>query len=81
MGRSRGRTIAIGTAFGLLGLLLIYALGATWLAIQSNLSPGAALAAGVLPFMPFDIVKVVLAALLAAAVAPQLSPLTARRPA
>lgn len=79
VGRNRGRAIATGTAFGLLGLLLIYALGATWLAIQSNLSPSAAFVAGVLPFIPFDIVKVVLAALLAAAVAPQLSPLAARR--
>lgn len=77
--QGRGRAIASGTAFGLLGLLVIYAIGATWLAVQAGLSPGAALVAGVLPFLPFDIVKVVLAALLAAAVAPQLAPTAARR--
>ena len=70
---SRGRAVATGTAFGLLALVVIYAVGATWLAVQSGLTPGAALAAGVLPFVPFDVVKVVLAALLAAAVAPQIS--------
>ena len=70
---TRGRAVASGTVFGLLGLLVIYALGATWLAVQSGLTPGAALVAGVLPFVPFDVVKVVLAALLAAAVAPQIS--------
>ena len=76
---SRGRAVASGTAFGLLGLLVIYALGAAWLSVQAGLSAGEAIAAGVLPFVPFDIIKVVLAALLAAAVAPQLSPIAARR--
>lgn len=70
---SRGRAVAFGTATGLLALLVIYLVGATWLAVQAGLSPGAALTAGVLPFVPFDVVKVVLAALLAAAVAPQIS--------
>jgi biotin transport system substrate-specific component len=70
---ARGRAVASGTAFGLLALLIIYALGAAWLAVQAGLTPGAALATGVLPFVPFDVVKVVLAALLAAAVAPQIS--------
>ena len=75
----RGRAIASGTAFGLLGLVVIYALGAAWLSVQAGLSAGEAFAAGVLPFIPFDILKVVLAALLAAAVAPQLSPIAVRR--
>ena len=75
----RGRAIAGGTAFGLLGLVAIYALGALWLAVQSGLSAGEAIAAGVLPFVPFDVVKVVLAAVLAAAVAPQISALGTRR--
>jgi len=69
---ARGRAVAGGTTFGLLALLVIYALGAAWLAVQAGLTPGAALATGVLPFVPFDVVKVVLAALLAAAVAPQI---------
>jgi biotin transport system substrate-specific component len=75
----RGRAIAGGTAFGLLGLLVIYALGAAWLAVQAGLSAGEAVTAGVLPFVPFDVVKVVLAALLAAAVAPQISTIGASR--
>ncbi len=69
----RSRAVATGTVFGLLALLVIYALGAVWLAVQAGLSPGAALAAGVLPFIVFDAIKVVLAAVLAAAVAPQIS--------
>lgn len=68
-----GRAVAGGTVFGLLALLIIYALGAAWLTVQAGLTPWAALATGVLPFVPFDVVKVVLAALLAAAVAPQIS--------
>ena len=75
----RSRAIAGGMAFGLLGLLAIYTLGAAWLAVQSGLSAGEAIAAGVLPFVPFDIVKVVLAVLLAAAVAPQISAIPALR--
>ena len=56
-----------------------YVLGAAWLTVQSRLSAGEAIAAGVIPFVPFDVVKVVLAALLAAAVAPQISALGAPR--
>ena len=76
---ARGRAVASGTAFGLLGLLAIYALGVPWLAVQLGLSFSEALAAGALPFVPFDVIKVVLAALLAAAVAPQISTLGASR--
>ena len=72
-GGVRRRALVFGILWGCAGLAVIYALGATWLAVQSGLTPGAALAAGVLPFVPFDVVKVVLAALLAAAVAPQIS--------
>ena len=71
---TRGRAIASGTASGLLALLIIYAVGAAWLAVQAKLTPEAAVVAGVLPFVPFDVVKVVLAVLLAAAAAPQISP-------
>lgn len=70
---ARGRAVATGTTFGLIALLVIYAVGAAWLAVQAGLSPGTALAVGVLPFIVFDVIKVVLAALLAAAVAPQIS--------
>jgi biotin transport system substrate-specific component len=75
----RSRALISANAFGLVALAVIYAVGATWLALQSNLSPGAALTAGVLPFVPFDVVKVVLAALVAAAAAPQIPALARPR--
>ena len=69
----RRRALVVGFLWGCAGLAVIYALGATWLAILAGLSPGAALAAGVLPFIPFDLVKVGLAALVAVAVAPAIA--------
>ncbi|GAB4502969.1 MAG: biotin transporter BioY [Anaerolineales bacterium] len=45
----------------LIGTLIIYALGAAWLAFF--VGPAAALAKGVLPFLPGDALKLVLAAL------------------
>lgn len=71
----RRRAVVSGTIYGLLGLVAIYAIGATWLGVQASLPPVAAITGGVLPFVPFDIVKVVIAALVAAAVAPQIAPL------
>jgi biotin transport system substrate-specific component len=62
-GTARWRAVAIAIAAGLFGLVVIYALGAAWLAFQMQL-----LAQGVLPFVAVDIAKVVLAALIAAAV-------------
>jgi biotin transport system substrate-specific component len=62
---------------GILGLLPIYAIGATWLALQLGLSARAALTAGVVPFVAFDGVK----ALLAAAVARSLVSLPLGLPA
>ena len=47
---------------GLLGLLPIYAVGATWLAFQLDLSAAAAVSAGILPFVVMDAVKALLAA-------------------
>jgi len=75
----RRRAIAAGLASGLIGLAMIYALGATWLAVQSNLTPGAAFAAGALPFVPFDVAKVLLATLVAVATAPVVSQVRTRR--
>lgn len=69
----RARAVLSGTASGLLALVAIYALGAGWLAVQAGLSLPAAIVAGVLPFVLLDALKVVLAALLATAVAPQIS--------
>lgn len=70
---SRGSGVPVGIACGLLALVPIYGLGAAWLAVQSGLTPGAALAAGVLPFIPLDALKTVMATLLAAAIAPQIN--------
>ncbi len=63
----RGWALAAGFLWGSAALAVIYTLGATWLAALAGLSPAAALAAGVLPFIPFDLVKVGLAALVAVA--------------
>jgi biotin transport system substrate-specific component len=46
-----------------LGLAAAYALGTAWLAWQGNLSFGAALFAGVIPFLPGDAIKITAAAL------------------
>ena len=52
---------------GLAGLVPIYALGATWLALQLDLTPGAAVLTGVVPFVWLDVLKAVAAALTARA--------------
>lgn len=46
-----------------LGILLCYAFGTTWLMVVTKMSAGPALMAGVIPFIPFDAVKVVIAVL------------------
>jgi len=72
-GSRRPVAIAWGIGAGALALAIIYAVGASWLAVQANLSPAGALAAGVAPFVVFDAVKVVFATVLAAAVAPRIA--------
>lgn len=44
-----------------LGLAVLYALGTIWLAYSAGMDFRAALAAGVLPFVVFDLIKIVLA--------------------
>ena len=63
-----------GFFWGCAGLAVIYTGGATWLALVTGLPPAAALAQGVLPFVPFDLIKVTLAALVAVAAAPAIAP-------
>lgn len=46
------------------GILVCYAFGTVWLKIQANMTFSAALAAGVLPYIPFDIAKAVFCVLL-----------------
>jgi biotin transport system substrate-specific component len=45
----------------LLGNLVCYAFGTLWLSLQAHITFGAALAAGVIPFLPADLVKILLA--------------------
>ncbi len=72
-GSRRPAAIAWGVGAGVAALAIIYGVGASWLAVQAGLSPGAAFAAGVAPFVVFDAVKVVFATVLAAAVAPRIA--------
>lgn len=69
----RRRGLVVGFLWGSLALAVIYALGATWLSVLAGLSPSAALIAGVLPFVVFDLIKVGLANLVAVAVAPAIA--------
>ena len=55
----------LGLAVGLiLGTLLLYGVGTLWLGYVAQLNFSAALAAGVLPFLPGDFIKLVLALIL-----------------
>ncbi len=65
-GRGEG-TMPRLLAAGLAGLVPIYALGATWLAIQLGLTPSQAVLTGVAPFVWLDVLKAVAAALTARA--------------
>lgn len=56
---------AAGLAAGALALAAAYGIGAARLAQVLHLGPRQAIAAGVLPFLPFDVVKVVLALVVA----------------
>ena len=67
-GTARWRVLATAITAGLFGLAVIYTLGTAWLAFQMQLPAGEALTQGVLPFVAVDVAKVVLAALIAAAV-------------
>ncbi|MCJ7688791.1 MAG: biotin transporter BioY [Clostridiaceae bacterium] len=48
----------------ILGTIVTYIFGTAWLAYQSNITFNASLAVGVLPFIPGDIVKMVIASLI-----------------
>lgn len=61
------RTLPRFAVAGVAALVPLYALGATWLALQLDLSPGTALLTGVVPFVWIDLVKAVMAALTARA--------------
>jgi biotin transport system substrate-specific component len=73
--RSAARRRALWTSFlwGCLGLVAIYAVGATWLAVVTDLPFTVALVQGIAPFVIFDLIKVALAALVAVSAAPAIS--------
>ncbi len=54
-----------------LGTLIPYALGSGWLAYQAGMSFKAALLTGVIPYIPGDIVKIIIATILGTAVKKQ----------
>lgn len=66
----RGRALVVSFLWGLAALGVIYAMGATQLAVVTQLPASVAVAQGVLPFVAFDLVKVGLAAVVATAAAP-----------
>jgi biotin transport system substrate-specific component len=70
---SRSRALWSGSFWGCAGLAAIYASGATWLAVVLGLTPAEAIAAGVLRFVIYDLVKVGLAVLVAVAAAPAIA--------
>ncbi len=59
------RHIVACAAGMLLGTLILYGLGTGWLALQMKMSFGQALAAGVIPFIPGDLVKIAVTAWIA----------------
>jgi biotin transport system substrate-specific component len=55
-----------------LGSIILYALGTSWLAYQANMTFEAALFAGVIPYLPGDIIKIIIAAIIGPAVKKQI---------
>ncbi|MGF1471059.1 MAG: biotin transporter BioY [Rubrobacteraceae bacterium] len=70
----RWRALMTSVLAGAVALVVIYALGMTWLMIVAQLPLLVALAQGVLPFVAFDLIKVGLAAVVAVAAAPAIVP-------
>lgn len=61
-----GRSRAVrDTAAAVAATAVVYALGTPWLAHVMDLSPGAAIAAGILPFLPGDALKIAAAVVVA----------------
>ncbi len=60
------------------GTACLYALGVVQLALVANLAPAKALALGVLPFIPGDVLKIVVAALISRKLQPWLMPARAQ---
>jgi biotin transport system substrate-specific component len=72
-GGERRRALFSGFLWGCAGLAVIYALGASWLGAITRLPFGMVLVQGVFIFVPFDLIKVSLATLVAVATAPAIT--------
>lgn len=55
------KNLALSVLGMVLGTIVLYAFGTAWLAISLNMTFPAALAAGVIPYIPGDIVKLIIA--------------------
>lgn len=65
---NKWKSIAFAVLGMVLGTMVLYALGTAWLAYSAGMDFQAALWAGVIPFIPGDLVKMVIAVLLGSAV-------------
>ena len=65
---NKWKSIAFAAPGMVLGTMVLYALGTAWLAYSAGMDFQAALWAGVIPFIPGDLVKMVIAVLLGSAV-------------
>ena len=65
---NKWKSIAFAALGMVLGTMVLYALGTAWLAYSAGMDFQAALWAGVIPFIPGDLVKMVIAMLLGNAV-------------
>jgi biotin transport system substrate-specific component len=63
-GRGGGRFVGDVAAM-VVGTIIIYVIGVTWLGVVADLSPKAALLVGMVPFLPGDAVKIIIAAIVA----------------
>ena len=65
---NKWKSIAFAALGMVLGTMVLYALGTAWLAYSAGMDFQAALWAGVIPFIPGDLVKMVIAVLLGSTV-------------
>ena len=64
LGKAMGYTAQLALGSMLISLAVCYLFGSAWLAHQAHMSFSAALAAGVIPFIPGDLVKIAIVLLI-----------------
>ncbi len=67
------KNIALQVTGMILGLIVCYAFGTAWLAVEASMDLHAALWAGVIPFIPFDLIKIAVSVIIGRAVRPRLN--------